>query len=167
MKNWLFSIILGAGLVWAVNSSAAPPDKADPQEEKLKSAALAVATLLHEGKSDEFQKKQLVDRGRYNHYYKEQHKIEIADRGWTEFVSGIKENAVKKTAAIADPKLQFRKVVFGKEGAFKTCEVWAVFKAKPEKPVEGEQVATDKEPTGVLILHFIKIKGKWVVVSLE
>jgi hypothetical protein len=165
MKTWIQQsaviacLLLTTGVVLAQG-------KPDPSEEKLKQLAQSAATLISGDKVAAFEKKLLVDRGRYNHYYKKQHDIEIADRGWTEFKDGIRENFGKKKDAIEDPKLTFTRMQFGQEGPFKTCELWASFAAKADKK-EADAKADPAPPQGELIVHFIRIKGKWVLVSLE
>lgn len=165
MKTWIRQSAVVACLLLTAGVALAQ-GKPNPSEKKLKQLAQQAAALIHGDKVADFDKKLLVDRSRYNHYYKKQHDIEIADRGWTEFKEGIRENVEKKKDSILDPKLTFTRIEFGQEGPFKTGELWATFAAKAEKK-EADAKADSAPPKGELIVHFIKIKGKWVLVSLE
>ena len=151
-------IVALAGSVLAVEKPGI--DAKNKKERSLMDAARKVADAVSKKDFELFEKKLMVDRKRYSHFYEKVHSIEIAERGWREFVDGLRENFGKKLEKMKEPQLTFRKLEFGKQGDFQTCELWAEFPAKG--------VATAEE--GVreqLILHFIKIRGKWVVVSVE
>jgi len=114
-----------------------------------------VAEAALSGDFEAFSARSLVDRKRYEHYYQERHGIEIAERGWVEFVDGIKATFQKKHEALGKAKPLNVKNTCAKDGEFTSCEVWADFEGKK------------KEETVQIILHFTRIKGRWKVMSLE
>ncbi len=156
IRSLLLVLVLSTGLGLPVVAGEAEPNK---ETEKLKQAAREVAGAIHRKDFAGFEKKHLVDKERYLHFYEKRHCIKILERGWTEFTGGVKENFEKKQAELTAPKLEFGRVAFGedvgKEAKFETCEIWAAFKTK------------DKEKPGELIIRFVKIDGEWKVTSLE
>ncbi len=130
------------------------------KDKSLMAAAQKVADAIAAKDFELFEKKLMVDRKRYSHFYEKVHSIEIAARGWQEYVDGLRENFTKKSEKMKEAKLTFRQLDFGKEKDFQTCELWADFLAKGA-------AAGEEEVREELILHFTKIRGKWVVVSVE
>ena len=146
---------------WGVRAVEKPALEAkNKKEQSLMDLAQKVADAVSNKDFDAFEKKLMVDRKRYSHFYEKVHSIEIAQRGWKEFVDGLRENFGKKLEKMKEPQLTFRKLEFGKEGDFHTCELWADFSTGEAAP--GKEGVREE-----FILHFIKIRGKWVVVSVE
>jgi hypothetical protein len=138
---------------WSWAGERAPAD--DPDVKAVSAAASAIFGFLARNDFPAFEKAWLVDQKRYQHYYKERHGIEIAERSWREFLDGVKNNFGQKAAALGDGKPVQGKSECAKEGKFKSCEVWMTLPGKqPDQP-------------GEMILQFIRIRGEWKVTSLE
>jgi len=136
-----------------------PRPPPDPDRKTLVDAAGEIALTIQAGDFAPFETTWLVDKKRYLHYYKKRYKVEVADRGWREFVDGLKANFEKKNKTMGEAKLTVKKVEFDSDRKFKTCQIWADFKGK--KPEKEGVVGGD------LILQFVKVWGKWKVTSLE
>ncbi|MBM4355057.1 MAG: hypothetical protein FJ109_14945 [Deltaproteobacteria bacterium] len=114
-----------------------------------------VAKLVAAGDFDAFEKNLLVSRKAYSDYYRKRHKIEVEERGWREYLDGVRKNFDDKHREMGDAALTYSRIESHEEGDFLATEVWASYKtADPEKP-------------GALILQLIRLNGKWRVTSLE
>jgi hypothetical protein len=130
-------------------------EKKKPTDEELvRELASQTAVLIQAADFQSFSEKILIDKKAYRKYYKKKN-VEVTDRGWTEFLEGMKKNFADKKALMTEPALTVNRATPGKDAGYSTFEVWCTFKtADPAKP-------------GDLILLFIKTGGDWRVISLE
>ncbi len=136
-------------------AEAVPPAQFSKAERKFVEIAERVSGLVSKGDWEAFEKTVLVDRKSYSLYYEKRHSIVVEERGWQEYLDGMRRNFDDKHKAMAEDKLSVTRVQIAREGTFEAAEVWAAFKtADPKTP-------------GSLVLQVIKISGKWRVTSLE